>query len=167
METLLRRWWTNKYKLPWTHECAQSATLEDLLVEYYEDFYEKNPSEARKVFSEDGEFFFESTGDPLLDKWEEELQKGLIPDLEEGMSAKDKDKLREERASVRRARGAADELFKEPDEKRLREYQSKFASPGTKREQDLLQQQARYGMLGETGPTDDEGWEDMLMGMSD
>lgn len=163
METLLRRWWTSKYKLPWTHECAQSSTLEDLLVEYYEDFYEKNPSEARKVFSENGEFFFESTGDPLLDKWEEELQKGLIPDLEEGMSAADKEKLKAERASVRRARGAAEELFKGPDDARLKKYQESMP-PKTRREQELLQQQARYGMLGESGP-DDGDWEDMLMGI--
>ncbi len=169
LETILRRWWTKKYSLPWTHECAQEATLEDLLVEYWEDYYEANPGEARKAFAENGEFYFESTGDPLLDKWEEEQRKGLIPDLEEGMSQEDKAKLKEEREKMRRARGAAEELFqpRDPkDDQMQRKFASQFASPGTKKEQDLLQRNARHSMLGAPpDPRADAEWQDMLMGL--
>ena len=97
LEDSLRLWWVKKYQLPWTHDLAQEQTESDLLVEFYEDIYQKNPSEARKALGKDGEFFFENTGDPLFDKWERELAVGLTPDLEEGLSQEQKAQLRKER----------------------------------------------------------------------
>lgn len=32
-----------------------------------------------------GVFFFENTGDDLIDKWEQEIAQGLVPDLTEGL----------------------------------------------------------------------------------
>ena len=107
---LLRRWWVKKYKLPWTHECAQAATLEELLVEYYEDHYDEFPEEARKEMSDDGEFYFTDSGDALIDKWERELQKGLTPDLEEGLSNDTKENLKKEREHINKAKLAAQAL---------------------------------------------------------
>ena len=74
--TMLRRWWTNKYKLPWTPSNVGDFTVLDLLTEFYEDVFENDKSalfEASR--GEDGEIMFESTGDPLIDKWEKELDK--------------------------------------------------------------------------------------------
>jgi len=51
------------------------------MVEFFEDLYTNNPSEAH-----DGDTPY-VTGDPLIDKWEKELSEGLTPDLSEGMSS--------------------------------------------------------------------------------
>lgn len=58
---------------------------------FWEDFYRKNPIEAKRT--KDGNVFF-STGDPLIDKWEREIAMGLEPDLLEGMSPKEREKER-------------------------------------------------------------------------
>jgi hypothetical protein len=164
METILRRWWTEKYKLPWTHECAQNATIEDLLVEYHEDLYDKDPSEARKAWADGGEFYFEHTGDPLLDKWEEELAKGLIPDLEEGMSQEQRAQLQKEREAARRKKGIPEpEFIGGMSDAEKRKYASQYAAPGSRREQELLQRRARSSMLGSA--PDPGAWEDLLAGL--
>lgn len=83
--TMLRRWWTAKYQLPWTHEAFQQSSLFELLTERYEDLFEKDPDamfEAGR--NEDGEVELESD-DSLISKWERELAMGLTPDLTEGM----------------------------------------------------------------------------------
>ena len=58
--------------------------------------------------------YFDSTGDPLIDKWEDEVRRGLTPDLEEGLPPQEKEKLRKEREMTQRAKAAARELDK-PD----------------------------------------------------
>lgn len=60
----------------------------------------------------DGEIVFTDTGDPLLDKWEEELAQGLTPDLEEGMSETAKEQLRREREKKQGAKKQLEELTK-------------------------------------------------------
>lgn len=72
----------DKYKLPWTHEAIQDQSILDLLSRYWEDYYVKHPTEAKR--SKNGEVYFE-TGDPLIDKWEREIAQGLDPDLLEGL----------------------------------------------------------------------------------
>jgi hypothetical protein len=151
LETSLRRWWVKKYRLPWTHECAQDSTIEELLVEYYEDFFEEHPNEARKELTVNGEFIFSDTGDPLLDKWERELSEGLSPDLEEGLPIGVREELKKERESLKRARKAAAEFDKVTD-KRL---ESKFATPGSKEEKQMLQKKV-------LGHGANEDWIDML-----
>lgn len=64
---------------------------------YWEDYYQKHPTDAKRV-GEGKEVKF-VTGDPLLDKWEEELSKGLTPDLTEGLAPEDRAK---ELAAIRR-----------------------------------------------------------------
>jgi hypothetical protein len=51
---------------------------------FWEDHYRKNPTEARRTA--DGKEVQFVTGDPLLDKWEDEIARGLDPDLTEGLS---------------------------------------------------------------------------------
>jgi hypothetical protein len=94
----LRRWWTNKYKLPSSHPSFQNATLPDLMIEFYEDLHEERETlEARRRRSKledherdrltsiqgilDGEAI--EFGDPLIEKWEREIAEGRIPDLDE------------------------------------------------------------------------------------
>ena len=88
LTTMLRKWWTDKYRLPWTPNNLGDLTTLDLLTEFYEDLFEKDKTalfEASR--GEDGEIMFESTGDTLIDKWEQELAMGLEPDLTEGIGA--------------------------------------------------------------------------------
>lgn len=102
---MLRRWWTDKYRLPWTPDNIEDFTVLELLTEFYEDLFEKDKTalfEASR--GEDGEIMFESTGDDLIDKWEQELAMGIEPDLTEGMSAADKAALNKEKTSAEKAR---------------------------------------------------------------
>jgi hypothetical protein len=88
---MLRRWWTDKYKLPWTPSNVGDFTTLDLLTEFYEDLFEKNKDALYDASrGEDGEIMFESTGDPLIDKWEREMSMGIEPDLDEGRSPESK-----------------------------------------------------------------------------
>lgn len=77
----LSRWWEKKYRLPSNHKLFQERTEEDLLVEFWVDVYEKNPLEADR--GADGEVQLKNTGDPYIDKWEQEMADGLSPDLTE------------------------------------------------------------------------------------
>lgn len=81
----------------------------------------------------DGEFKFEDSGDPLLDKWEEELAKGVTPDLEEGLSPEARQKLIQEREHMKQARGAARQFNTVSDD-----YESKFVALGSKEEAALM-----------------------------
>lgn len=139
------------------HEIAQSQTLPDLLVEFYEDYFTKNPSEARKVRSKGGDFFFEETGDPLIDKWERELQSGITPDLEEGLSQKEKEKLRKEREKVRTVKEQT-KNDKTEDER----YQSKKVAIGSREEAELLKGRILGSPLPKRQNISDEDWEDLL-----
>lgn len=53
-----------------------------MMIRYWEDYYEENPTEARRTDS--GEVVYQ-IGDPLIDKWEREIEAGLVPDLLEGL----------------------------------------------------------------------------------
>lgn len=91
---LLKRWAEAKFKIPWNHDVFQERTLFEVLVDLWEDYYLENKIASR--MTEDGHVVFSNTGDPLIDKWEEELARGLEPDLLEGVSP-------EERAAEERA----------------------------------------------------------------
>jgi len=48
------------------------------------DAYEKRPIEAHR--NEAGEIQFSETGDEMVDKWEEQIARGEIPDLNEAFT---------------------------------------------------------------------------------
>lgn len=111
MVTILRRWWTEKYRLPWTHSGFQNATIFDLLVEYYEDIFEEDPKAMLAAArTDDGEVIFEETGDPLIDKWEREMAQGITPDLTEGLPDDVLEQLKKNRDKNRKVRQLAKEL---------------------------------------------------------
>lgn len=56
---------------------------------YWEDYYLKHPVDARRT---KGGHVVYTTGDPLIDKWERELEAGLEPDLTEGLSMMEREK---------------------------------------------------------------------------
>jgi hypothetical protein len=67
------------------------------LTWYWEDYYDQNPIEAKRVAG--GKEVKFVTGDPILDKWEAEIAAGLEPDLMEGLSPEQRDK---EKAAIER-----------------------------------------------------------------
>lgn len=70
-----------KYKLPSNHDLFLDRTLHDHLVDFYIDKFESKPLEAHR--NVDGEIQFTDTGDAVVDRWEEQIAKGEIPDLME------------------------------------------------------------------------------------
>jgi len=76
------------------HDLAQSQSIVELTTEFYEDYYTEHPTEALKVLGKSGDLFFLDNEDPLLAKWESELAEGIDPDLTEGMSIQEKDKIK-------------------------------------------------------------------------
>lgn len=90
---LLRRWWCQKYNKP--AKDLGDYTLFELVVEFFEDYYSNNPEERYRLERElTGEIRL-NTDDPLLSRWEEQIVRGIIPDLTEGMNDKDRKITRE------------------------------------------------------------------------
>lgn len=88
---LLKRWWTEKYKLPWNHKLFLDSTEFELATEFFLDKYYEQPLEAYR--QEDGTIKFTDTGDPLIDKWEQELAEGKTPEYLEAFSPEELEKL--------------------------------------------------------------------------
>ena len=65
---------------------------------FWEDYYRKHPIDAKRVG--DGKEVKFVTGDTLLDKWEDEISRGLTPDLTEGLSSEARAK---ELAAIKRS----------------------------------------------------------------
>lgn len=99
----LEKWWIQKYKLPSNHELFLSQTKFSLLVEFWEDYFSSNSIESHR--NADGHVQFTNTGDNLIDKWEVELAQGGIPDLLEGFSPEQLEKLKSLRAKGRTRTG--------------------------------------------------------------
>lgn len=85
-EQQLRRWWTRKYQAPPTDPRYLAYTPEDLLLEFFEDYYADHPERRveRRTHEATGAQYA-VTGDPLIDKWEREIAEGREPDLDEGV----------------------------------------------------------------------------------
>ena len=96
----LKRWWSEKYKLPANHDLFVNQSEAQLMLEYYEDLYARKQDIEKDLESNEsdrsllsqlnaigkalGEEDMEK--DDLWDKWERELEAGLIPDLNEGLN---------------------------------------------------------------------------------
>ena len=94
----IKRWWSEKYHLPPTHPLFLGYSLSEHMQDMYEDLMLKR-REARhslEAGSENSEMLFKQinninkvlgdpteVSDPLFDKWERELEAGIIPDLDE------------------------------------------------------------------------------------
>ena len=109
METglaVLKRWWTNKYKLPPNHDLFLDQSESDLSLEMFEDWMLRKrdleatltdradmlSSEQSREMQRELDGINEALGesafvvDDLIDKWERELNEGKTPDLSEGLN---------------------------------------------------------------------------------
>ena len=106
MPYLLRRWWVGKYSLPPTSKAYLRYTAEEMLVEFFEDYFESHPErQLRRELHEETGVQYVVTGDPIVDCWEREIAAGREPDFNEGLTeeARSREVAREEQA-----RGVAD-----------------------------------------------------------
>jgi hypothetical protein len=80
-EEWLHRWWCKKYNLPRTDPRYGEYTPEELLLEFYEDLWEKDPNEARGLLGGLEDDVVLETGDEELDEVERRLAAGEDPDV--------------------------------------------------------------------------------------
>lgn len=84
----MRIWWTKKYqKSPQSNE-FKGYTIFELLVEFFEDYYDQNPEKLREL-----DLPFLSTGDEFVDKWEKEISQGIVPDILEDLPPEEAEDL--------------------------------------------------------------------------
>lgn len=79
------------YNLPSNHNLFLDSSVDELLVMFWEDVFDKKPLEAYRT--KDGHIQFTDTGDELIDKWEAELAEGKMPDYMEGFSSEAMERL--------------------------------------------------------------------------
>lgn len=96
-----------------THDAFQDLTPFELLVWFWEDHFERNPIEAKKVGVDEEVQFV--TDDPLINKWEDEIARGLVPDLMEGLTNEQRqrernslEKLKNRKTQIKKAEKAGD-----------------------------------------------------------
>lgn len=98
----IENWWSNKYKLPANHLLFRNRSIASLHIEMIKDLLLKKEqvekdiktsygrelsdllkqlNEINKALNTDEEIISE---DPLIDKWEKELEEGKTPNLNEG-----------------------------------------------------------------------------------
>jgi hypothetical protein len=82
--TLLRQFWTKTYKLPVTSDAWNNSYVEDLIVEFFEFYYQENSDEFMKAKKRLFGSEFGVTGDDLIDFWERQIARGETPDLSIG-----------------------------------------------------------------------------------
>ena len=87
-----------KYRLPASHSLFEEQSLADLLLERYEDLYDEKRT-LEKMLRSGGRGYAAmkerldvlcaalgeqtTTGDSLVDRWEAQIARGEIPDLDE------------------------------------------------------------------------------------
>lgn len=92
-QKFLERWWRKRYQQSTKSVEFGQYTWFELLIEFYEDFFEEHPIELLKARKDkDGNIQFK-TGDALIDYWEEQIAKGQVPDLTEGMTEEERVKF--------------------------------------------------------------------------
>lgn len=81
--------------MEWNH-----SYLDDLLVEFYEDYFEKNKDAYKEARQKHTGYEFGETGDTLFDHWERQTARGEVPDLDidEPENAKKRDEYMREKA---------------------------------------------------------------------
>ena len=88
----IRRWWCKKYNLPPTDDRLLKYTPEELLLEFYEDAYERKPNiqlPGDEELDAIEEPEIAATGDPLVDEIEKRLARG--EDVEDLLDLMDPD----------------------------------------------------------------------------
>jgi len=90
----IEKWWTDKYRSSPKSADFKAYTYEELLIEFFSDMY---LGDRKKLWADDkskyGEVRLPEVGDDLVDKWEEQYQKGIFPDLTEGLPESERVKI--------------------------------------------------------------------------
>lgn len=99
----LKRWWSDKYKLPPNHRLFLDQSIADLNLERFEDYLLRREelkeqldednidhdyaTAIRKEIAELDKILGEESvvEDDIVDKWERQLEAGEIPDWDEGL----------------------------------------------------------------------------------
>lgn len=64
------------------------------MIEFFEDYYHKNRKQAWAAErNKTGHVRLPKTGDPFIDRWEEQLAQGITPDLTETLMPEARDKM--------------------------------------------------------------------------
>jgi len=94
----IKKWWSEKYNLPPTHQLFVGHSLTEHMQAMYEDLMlqRKEAQQSLEESSENTEMLLKrinninkvlgdptEVSDPLFDKWERELDMGIVPDLDE------------------------------------------------------------------------------------
>ena len=58
-------------------------TKMEMLLEFFEDLYDKFPEKMREFLSSVGDTAIPITGDPVIDKWTAQLDRGETPNFDE------------------------------------------------------------------------------------
>lgn len=74
----LIKWWCKKWNRPPKDPLLKEYTLEEMLLEFYEDIYDNYPKAVLAM--EETNSNFQLTGDPQLDELERRLAEGEDPD---------------------------------------------------------------------------------------
>lgn len=74
IEKKINRWWRGKYKTP--EKQYGQYTIEELVIEQLEDFYEKNPEEINRFLASNGNTEDDWDG-TMPTQYEENIQKNL------------------------------------------------------------------------------------------
>lgn len=117
--TPLRRWWTKKYQKSPNSDEYKGYTLFDLLTEFFEDYYDNNPSKMKDL-----DLPFTTTGDPIVDKWEKEIEKGLVPDIMEDVPIEIAERLRKFSGKLYRERFKSGEIISKEEFEMLQGMES-------------------------------------------
>jgi hypothetical protein len=72
----LQRWWCQKYNRPRKDPLLAEYTLEELMIEFFEDLIEMEPDEAFPRPAREADRIVMRTGDRILDDWQEKAIKG-------------------------------------------------------------------------------------------
>ncbi len=89
--TLLRQWWTKKYRRPITSTEWLNSDITDICVDFFEDLYQNSDEMARKARLKYLGYEFQLTGDHFVDYWEQQIARGEVPDLKMDMTQEEKD----------------------------------------------------------------------------
>jgi hypothetical protein len=95
-EVQIKRWWSDRYKLPPNHDLFQSLSFAEHTQEMYEDLMFRREEIERSLAENEGgsEVLMkqlsiinkvlddEEPEDDLFDQWERDLEEGRIPDLD-------------------------------------------------------------------------------------
>lgn len=95
-EAQIKRWWSERYKLPPNHELFLSMSLSEHIQEMYEDLLFKREEVERNLEEGVGDKEIlmkqlaalnraleeEVSEDDLIDQWERDLEAGRVPDLD-------------------------------------------------------------------------------------